>query len=70
MGNINVKGGNQPEKRITWKDGVKKVVTDGGSRTDKFYGGKGKPDGPGHIHEWETRNKKGNVTGGGIGGWH
>lgn len=66
MGNIKVTGGNQPEKRFTWKDGVKTVTTDNGSRIDRYSGGDGKPDGPGKTHEWETRNKAGKQTGGGI----
>ncbi|PPF26310.1 MULTISPECIES: hypothetical protein [unclassified Rathayibacter] len=66
MGNIPVSGGNQPAKHFTWKDGVKTVTTDNGSRIDRYSQGDGKPDGPNHVHEWETRSKNGKQTGGGI----
>ncbi|TFC05061.1 hypothetical protein [Cryobacterium sp. MDB2-33-2] len=66
MGNIPVSGGNQPAKKFQWKDGVKKVTTDDGSRVDRYSQGAGKPDGPGHVHEWHTYNKNGKQTGGGL----
>jgi hypothetical protein len=33
-----------------------KIVTDRkNDRTDKYWGGQGKPDGKGHGHEWDNR---------------
>ncbi len=36
----------QKEKIVTRTDG---------SKIDKYYGGRGKPDGSGHGHDWDNR---------------
>lgn len=64
MAKITVTGGNQPEKRIKWNlaKGTKTVTTGEGSRVDVYSKGRGRPDGPGHVHEWATYDKNGKRT--------